>query len=68
MGFNDGSDVGCQLGIVIFAPTRTPGGEILQTADARAQLLEALVNGLAAPTKTAFRFAGVAVTEGRADL
>src|SRR5262245_3092038 len=65
---DDGADVGGQLRVPDFARDGTLGGEVLDTADAGAGLVQALLDAVATPAEAALGGAGAATTKGVGDL
>src|SRR5262249_13959597 len=65
---DDGSDILGQLRLLVFRTLAAVRLEVLQAADPGLILVHALADGVASPAEAAFRLAGVAATEGQADL
>src|SRR3954449_8002845 len=63
-----GADVGCQLRVFDFPRDGALGGEVLDTAQAGAGLVEALLDAVTPPAEAALGGAGAATTEGVGDL
>src|SRR3954452_24204921 len=63
-----GADVGGQLRVFDFARGGALGGEVLDTAEAGAGLVQALLDAVTAPAEAALGGTGTAPTEGVGDL
>src|SRR6516164_9746365 len=63
-----GADVGRQLRVFDFARDGALGGEVLDTAEAGAGLVDALLDAVTAPAEAALGGAGAATTKGVGDL
>src|SRR4051812_13082673 len=63
-----GADVGGQSGVLDLARDGALGGEVLDAAQAGAGLVQARLDGVAAPAEAALSGPGAAATEGVSDL
>src|SRR4051795_3268287 len=63
-----GADVGGQLRVFDFARDGAFGGEVLDTAEAGAGLVQALLDAITTPAEAALGGAGAATTKGVGDL